>query len=64
MTDAHLPDFPAVDNVGLGREEIQVVIEDTAQGREVHQVDLPDRRLWGWLSRCFLFGGKLHPAEM
>lgn len=35
VENAHLSDFPAVDNVGLWREVIQVVIEDAAQGCKV-----------------------------
>lgn len=64
MKDAHLFNFPAVDNVGLGREVIQVVVEDAAQRWEVLQVNFPDRGLWRRLSRWFLFGGKLHTVEM
>lgn len=54
MKSGDLSHFPAVDNVGLGREVIQVVIEDATQRREVQQVNLPDGGLWCWLSGCFL----------
>lgn len=55
LKETHLSDFPAVDDVGLRREVVQVVIEDAAQGREVQQVDLLDGGLWCRLSSCFLF---------
>lgn len=60
----YLSDIPAVDNVGLGREVIQVVVVDASKWREVQQVNLLDRGFWCRLSRCFLLGRKLHTVKI